>query len=438
MEAIARKQEQTCRWWLAAIVWTAVIYLTIPMARTIRDWVADTKYLGREMFSWAVLMILLGGGIWVGCYLYRHRGVARTQWIWLGVIAVVYGAWILHLRATVPEEAVHFVQYGILALLLFRAYGPIVGDGTVLVVIVLSGSCLGAVDEIIQWVVPRRVFDLRDIGLNAASCGLMSLGVGLGFRPPILSRAIKPSSFVRVWLWGTITCQILVFCLLNTGLAQADIEYRYPWLKHWLRHTKPMTEYGYFYRVPEVGTFKSRLSPEDLQAEDERRFAEAAGILNEYYSPESYKEFLQTYSEVTDPFLHEARVHLFRRDRYLNLAHKTRENDVLRSQFNSMVAYREHRIMQTWFGWTLAHSRFDLKPETLARLKQAQNLRAQYRSPVSQKMIVQWTQWQLLVGLAISWLVYSVGCMVFCRRVARRNRYSGSARTDPQMPGNCE
>ena len=76
-------------------------------------------------------------------------------------------------------EHFHFVSYGLITLLFYRAWRPL-DDAAVLVLPVLSALVVGAVDEWFQWFIPNRIGELRDIFLNAAAIAaglLFSLGV---------------------------------------------------------------------------------------------------------------------------------------------------------------------------------------------------------------------------------------------------------------------
>jgi len=77
-------------------------------------------------------------------------------------------------------ERFHFVEYGALAFLFYRAWRP-VDDSGVIVLAFLSGFIVAAFDEWLQWFVPARVGEMRDVFLDGAAlaCGLLfSAAVG--------------------------------------------------------------------------------------------------------------------------------------------------------------------------------------------------------------------------------------------------------------------
>ena len=91
----------------------------------------------------------------------------RTRRVVLGLIAVAiaYAAVIYPMDS--PEEKIHFIEYGVVALLAyasFRRYVPAF----------LFVAVAGWIDEGIQALLPSRFYDLRDVAFNAAA-GLMAL-----------------------------------------------------------------------------------------------------------------------------------------------------------------------------------------------------------------------------------------------------------------------
>ena len=76
-------------------------------------------------------------------------------------------------------ERFHFVQYGVITFLLYRAWRPL-GDAGVLILPVLAGMLVGTLEEWFQWFIPGRVGVVEDVFLNwvAIACGLLfSIGV---------------------------------------------------------------------------------------------------------------------------------------------------------------------------------------------------------------------------------------------------------------------
>ena len=116
-----------------------------------------------------------------------------------------------------------------------------------------------------------------------------------------------------------------------------------------------MFQYGYLHGDAATGLFRSRLTVEELRRLARDRDEEGARILDRYRDREQYLEFLDIYTPVTDPFLHEARVHLFSRDVNLERARDAEEDD-RRPLF--AIAYLENRILEDYFGELLRASSY--------------------------------------------------------------------------------
>lgn len=95
--------------------------------------------------------------------------IRRSRRSLLPYLPVVIGYCIALAWLTIPEERFHLLQYGLLCFLCDRAMpAAIRGIRRHLLVIVLV--CLAGIgDELIQWLRPNRVGDLRDVAINAAA-----------------------------------------------------------------------------------------------------------------------------------------------------------------------------------------------------------------------------------------------------------------------------
>jgi VanZ family protein len=135
----------------------------------------------------------------------------REQRGWrYGAIAlslVVGMAYALAFRSGDPQvdavERFHFVEYGLVTLLFYRAWRP-AGDLSVIVLPVLAGLLVGTFEEWFQWFIPARVGDVWDIFLNgvAIACGLIfsvALDPPVGFTPTLTRAGLR-----RVGAFGAL------------------------------------------------------------------------------------------------------------------------------------------------------------------------------------------------------------------------------------------
>ena len=93
--------------------------------------------------------------------------------------ALICAAWYSVATATgLPEVDVvqrfHFVEYGLITFLFYRAWRPL-ADPSIVMLPARAGLLVGTADEWLQWFIPNRVGELDDIFLNgiAILCGLV-------------------------------------------------------------------------------------------------------------------------------------------------------------------------------------------------------------------------------------------------------------------------
>src|SRR5205814_7771500 len=79
-------------------------------------------------------------------------------------------------------EAAHFVEYGILAWLVYRVCRER-GDVSAFALPLVVGLIVGTLDEWLQWFVPERVGEMRDVALDGVAA-LAGLLVSVGADPP--------------------------------------------------------------------------------------------------------------------------------------------------------------------------------------------------------------------------------------------------------------
>jgi VanZ family protein len=329
--------------WLLVVLWVGFIYYTIVKAGDIRKTIdqelgvkvetAIYKVKGggsdddrkvdqysRKVVIYLVLAIAASGILCAIVVIVRNW----DRYGWLSVLVLV-ALLFLYFR-TVWDiydskkhsrwESMHFVQYGVLSVLVFRALAHRLRDSGIYLAAILLTAFIGTVDETVQWFTEGRYWDFHDLPLNGYSSLLALLVVGLGLRPAYLALRVGARSMRTTAVCGTLFLVFLGACCSNT----AD------WLPFWEKYfprvaeqEDPMAEYGFLYVDPELGSFKSRLTLAELKQQDETRAQEAFDLMPEekahMLDSKRYSAFLAEYNSVKDPWLHELRVHLFSRDK---------------------------------------------------------------------------------------------------------------------------
>lgn len=383
--------------WVAVAAWTAVVLATIPLASAIQARV-EARF-GSVLFLWSVLAVVAAATVAMGRALARRRPrPSLAAWAWLLGVAAVFASYTWALRGN-PEEAVHFVEYGVLGALLHRALAHRVQDPTIYPAAALLAAVVGVVDEAVQWLTPGRYWSLGDVWLNFTGAALTLVAIGGGLRPPGTAGPVGAASVRRLLAIAIGLVAAIAASVVNTPPRIAWYTAVLPGLDFVRYASGAMLEYGHRYDDPEIGVFRSRFGPAELRAVDAARAAEAGAILRAFAGDGRYGDFLARYTPITDPFVHEARVHLFRRDRILSRADLHPE-DPAWYPWHVTNAFREQLILERWFSRTLAAAAADLPAETRARLARDQDPAFRFESRVSQDVVTAVDERQVVAGLA--------------------------------------
>ena len=144
----------------------------------------------------------------------RRELTPSAYWCLLAVVCVF--AFTLYQLRSIPEEALHVAQYALLGVLVYRALSHRVRDYSIYPLGLLFTSMVGMVDEYIQWMVPSRYFDLRDIGINSFSGLLAQLGLVAGLRPRLVAAAPTARNWRRLGNWCIGALLLFMISFVNT------------------------------------------------------------------------------------------------------------------------------------------------------------------------------------------------------------------------------
>ena len=162
------------RLWTWTLVVVVTIYSTLGLARRLSDTLRD-----RELSESAFILGFLVLGVAIVIQALRTRPSIAEIGIVLGVAGVYI---MLFSRMASPEERTHLFEYGLVAVLIYQAlterrtHGRRVPAPAALAVV--ATALLGWLDEGVQFILPERVYDIRDVGFNALA-GLVAVSATL-------------------------------------------------------------------------------------------------------------------------------------------------------------------------------------------------------------------------------------------------------------------
>jgi len=165
------EQRQKGMYWGLVLGYVAIIYLTLPIMRGILSFIYKT--IGRDMLIKIVFIVIIISVVMILFWFLKSKKFEVWRLIVVGGIVVLYLVGVFWLD--IPEERVHFLEYGILGLLVYNGFEK--RGIKIIFLSIFLVALFGAIDELIQWYLPNRVGDIRDIVMNAVSG---AMGVCLG------------------------------------------------------------------------------------------------------------------------------------------------------------------------------------------------------------------------------------------------------------------
>lgn len=302
--AKAELQRPVVWYWLLTVVYPAIIFLTLSYARTLSDWLTD-RY-GDAVFSNITVWTLVIAGAGILAYFLTLRDRLFSRLLIFAVVGGTYAyilspelremihAWTIRFGYTgafleslkiypvTPAEKIHFIEYGLLGFLLCKTFSFHLHDKLVYPLAVASVYLIGLLDEAIQWALPNRVGEFRDIGINLLSGILAVIVVWCVLRPRIFRRHVQWSSLRPLGY-------TLAVAVLSTGL-----------FLHYVHG------FGKTIFLPDSGAqFVSVFSEHRLLTIDKTQRQRLNGELAEEIPPLDLRNFQ-----------YEGRVHAYYRDRY--------------------------------------------------------------------------------------------------------------------------
>jgi len=162
------KDMRHSRLWWAIWIYIIVIYSTLPVMRYVLNFIKEE--VGKDQLLLLVNVSLIVPSVFILIFLLR-KGVLKTL---LAAIPLAVTAYYVYFMK-IPEERVHFLQYGLLGVLVLKTVKKETWTGVLMAL--LFTVLVGCGDEFIQWLLPNRVGEVRDVMINTAAS---ALGVWLG------------------------------------------------------------------------------------------------------------------------------------------------------------------------------------------------------------------------------------------------------------------
>jgi len=158
------------RLWVLIVIYVIFIFVSLPFFPAFISILRGI--ISKELLNLLSLVLSISFFLMLSVWIYKKK-YKLNQFIL--IISPLLILTYLSLSLDVWVERIHFVQYAVLGLLISRAVNVRALNG-----IIYTGclvTLIGSIDEIIQWFLPNRVGDMRDVFMNSVG-GLSGLWLG--------------------------------------------------------------------------------------------------------------------------------------------------------------------------------------------------------------------------------------------------------------------
>ncbi|MGR3175636.1 MAG: VanZ family protein [Candidatus Scalindua sp.] len=161
--------------WSLIACYVVLIYSTLYIMRPILNFLKMTLKGYLNLSVVAMFLIILS--LVLAHIISNRERYGVSQYLWFLFICCLYGLAIY--IVDVPEEQVHFIEYGILSALIYLALTHDINNRSIFFLSALIVFVFGTIDEAIQWLLPNRVFDIRDLVMNGTAGILVQLLIAM-------------------------------------------------------------------------------------------------------------------------------------------------------------------------------------------------------------------------------------------------------------------
>lgn len=161
-----------CRVWGITLAYIGIVYSTLGIFPDVWRRLNELTEGSIEHLGTAVALIAVTSLLWT---VRRRAGQQSwTPYVAIALITPTY-AYLLFVLSHFPAERLHLLEYGLMAYLILRALQLDLADRHAYVWSLVLTTVIGLGDEIVQWVLPQRYFEVKDVVLNMVSGGLALL-----------------------------------------------------------------------------------------------------------------------------------------------------------------------------------------------------------------------------------------------------------------------
>lgn len=191
-------------WKRALFFWICLVFALSPSARVAQVFLRE--HLGARGIADGIFGLFLFFGVALVVKVDRGLSSQRRRIAFFFCVSSL--PLLLYALRKNPEEAFHVLEYGLLSWLFLKADGWAPFALSPRLTAAANASAVGVMEEFFQWILPNRIFDIRDIEINCFSAFLVQVAL-----LPLVSPRL-PFFFSKVDAKRAIDATLLLSLLL--------------------------------------------------------------------------------------------------------------------------------------------------------------------------------------------------------------------------------
>ncbi len=188
---------------IVTLLYTGLIFATLPLFPTVWSFFSQkapnllraTTHFGLPLLAASCL----------GYATLKKRDRDPLLYLWSALFFFSYLP-LVYFYCEFPAERLHMAEYSLLVLLAYWTLKVRMKTGWIYVAILLYGLAVGYLDEIVQGILPNRVYEFKDITINWAS-SFFAVALLAGFT---WERSVAPSTAKRLRRWSAVVICIML------------------------------------------------------------------------------------------------------------------------------------------------------------------------------------------------------------------------------------
>ena len=155
--------------WVIIAIYIFLIYSTLSITPLI--WNFLYTFLEQKFLSIVVNIIFIIITLLIIYFLTKKK---KSKICFFFLLIFLFLILFLITRIEKPAERIHFLEYGVLGVLIFKATGKGTKQNIFAIILLFI---IAVIDELIQYILPNRVGDIRDVVMNITG-GIIGLWLG--------------------------------------------------------------------------------------------------------------------------------------------------------------------------------------------------------------------------------------------------------------------